>query len=251
MSQSRNLIVTLKRLLKAKGVTYAAVAAHLQLSEASVKRQFAQFSLSLPTLESVSALIGLELYELVQEAECAQSRLHNLTTAQEAELVSEPGRLLTAVCLLNHWPVERIVATYRLSEAQCVSHLAQLDRLELIKLLPANRIKLNIARDFRWLPDGPIQRFFQQCIQDDFLRTRFEKAGEQLCFHHAMLTPEANARFQQRVLRLLREFDDLHEECKTAPEDLRFGTSLLVAMRPWEPSAFEALRRQPDQRSFR
>jgi transcriptional regulator with XRE-family HTH domain len=40
MSQASQLIAALKRVLKARGLTYADVAAHLGLSEASVKRQF-------------------------------------------------------------------------------------------------------------------------------------------------------------------------------------------------------------------
>src|SRR5476649_855563 len=103
MSQTQNLIAALKRLLKAEGVTYARVAAHLQLSEASVKRQFSLQSFSLQTLESICDLLQIELVELAQAAAREQHELHRLSAAQEAELVADPGRLLTAVCLLNHW----------------------------------------------------------------------------------------------------------------------------------------------------
>ncbi|NVD69080.1 helix-turn-helix transcriptional regulator [Duganella sp. BJB1802] len=250
MSQTHHLIATLKRLLKADGITYARVATHLQLSEATVKRQFSLQSFSLRTLEAICDLLHIELSELVQAAAQSQSTLHNLSAAQEKELVADPGRLLTAVCVLNHWSAARIVETYRISKAQCVSHLAQLDRLGLIHLMPENRVRLRIARDFAWLPDGPIQRFFQDRIQSDFLNGRFDQPGQQLRFHHAMLTAEASARLQQRMQRLLREFAELHEDSKSAPDAQRFGTSLLMAVKPWEPQAFEALRRQPDARPF-
>ncbi len=250
MSQTHDLIATLKRLLKGRGVTYAGVAAHLGLSEASVKRQFSQQNFSLQTVEAICDLLQMELYEVVQAAEKAQFELHRLTEAQEAELVADPGRVLTAVCVLNHWTAARIIATYRLTPAQCTAHLLQLDRLGLIHLMPENRVKLRIARDFAWLPDGPIQRFFQDRIQNDFLHARFDQPGEQLRFQHAMLTPAANLRFQQRLQKLVREFTELHEECADAPADARYGTSLLLAVRPWEPAAFEALRHAPDTRPF-
>ncbi|MET3133112.1 transcriptional regulator with XRE-family HTH domain [Oxalobacteraceae bacterium GrIS 1.11] len=250
MSQTHQLVHTLKRLLKAQGITYARVGLHLGLSEASVKRQFSLQNFSLHTIEAICNLLQLELYELVQAAEQAQRALHRLTHAQEAELVAEPGRLLTAVCVLNHWTAAQIVATYRLTPAQCTAYLAQLDRLGLIHLMPDNRVKLRIARDFAWLPDGPIQHFFQERIQHDFLHARFDGPGEQWRFQHAMLTPEATLRFQQRLNRLLREFAELHEECADAPTELRYGTSVLLALRPWEPAAFESLRRVPDSRAF-
>ncbi len=250
MSQIHQLVSTLKRLLKANGVTYAQVATHLALSEASVKRQFSQEAFSLQTLEAICTLIQIDLYDLVQTARSAQPDVHCLSERQEAELVADPGRLLTAVCVLNHWTMAQIVATYRISEAQCVAYLLQLDKLGLIHLMPENRVKLRIARDFSWRPDGPIQRFFQDRIQTDFMRARFDQPGDVLRFQHAMLTPEANARLQQRLQRLLREFSELHDECTDVTPTMRYGTSLLLAVRPWEPAAFEALRRSPDTRAF-
>ncbi|MBK7685302.1 MAG: hypothetical protein IPJ25_04215 [Rhodocyclaceae bacterium] len=79
---------------------------------------------------------------------------------------------------------------------------------------------------------------------------RFNQTGEMLRFQHGMLTPQANARFQQRLQRLLVEFAELHADCIQAPSDKRFGTSVLVALRPWEPQVLEALRRVPDARRF-
>jgi len=250
MSQTEHLVATLKRLLKAHGCTYQQVAEHLGLSEPSVKRQFSRQSFRLETLESICDLIKLDLAELVQAAEDAQADVHQLSAEQEADLVSDPRRLLVAVCVLNHMTLAQIVANYRLSKAESVAQLLRLDRLQLIRLLPENRVKLKIARDFGWLPDGPIQRFFRERVQTDFLDANFQYAGEFLRFQHAMLTPAANLRFQQRLLRLLQEFAEFHKDCVMAPADERYGTSLLLAMRPWELAAFESLRRRPDARPF-
>jgi transcriptional regulator with XRE-family HTH domain len=250
MSQTEHLVATLKRLLKARGCTYQQVAEHLGLSEPSVKRQFSRQSFRLETLESICDLIKLDLAELVQAAEDSHADVHQLSAEQEADLVSDPRRLLVAVCVLNHMTLAQIVANYRLSKAEGVAQLLRLDRLQLIRLLPENRVKLKIARDFGWRPDGPIQRFFRERVQTDFLDANFQYAGEFLRFQHAMLTPAANLRFQQRLLRLLQEFAEFHKDCVMAPADERYGTSLLLAMRPWELAAFESLRRTPDARPF-
>ncbi|QDQ27862.1 helix-turn-helix transcriptional regulator [Chitinimonas arctica] len=250
MSQTAHLIATLKRLLKARGITYAMVGQHLRLSEASVKRQFSRQSFTLQTLEAICQLMDLELLELAQAAETSRLNVRQLSAAQEAELVTDPRRVLVAVCVLNHWTMAQIVATYQLSEAQCTSQLLQLDKLGLIRLLPENRVRLSVARDFTWLPDGPIQRFFRAGAQTDFMAAGFNQAGELLRFQHGMLSPAANARFRQKLQRLVQEFTELHEDCLSLPAEARYGTSLLLAMRPWEPAAFEALRRQPDVRVF-
>jgi DNA-binding Xre family transcriptional regulator len=250
MYQTKELVLALKRQLKARGVTYAEVAKHLELSEASVKRQFSQLGFSLRTLESICDLLKMEVAELVRVAAEAHADVHRLSNAQEADLVSDPRRLLVAVCVLNSWTLAHITAIYRLSEAECIGHLLQLDRIGLITLLPENRVRLRIARDFTWLPDGPIHRFFRDRAQTEFLDAGFNQPGELMRFQHAMLSPAATQRFQQRLQRLMEELAQLHEECVAAPEEARFGTSFLLAMRPWEPAVFESLRRAPDARTF-
>jgi len=250
MSQTLQLVTTLKSLLKARGVTYAMVAAHLDRSVPAIKRQFSQQSFSIRTLEKICDLIEIDLLELMQAAEELQSRLHQLSEAQEAELVKEPRRLLVAVCVLNHWTLEQIIYTYRISKAECIRELIQLERIGLIRLLPENRVKLQVARDFSWQPDGPIHRFFRDQAQSDFLNTHFDHPGELFRFQHAMLTPEANARLQKQLQRMIQDFSELHKECLGAPGEQRYGTSLLLALRPWEPEVFESFRREPDKRNF-
>lgn len=51
MPQAQKLVSTLKRTLKAHGKTYSQVAAHLGLSEASIKRLFSRGNFSLQRLE--------------------------------------------------------------------------------------------------------------------------------------------------------------------------------------------------------
>ncbi len=249
-SQTEQVVDTLKKQLKARGITYRAVAQHLGLSEPSVKRQFSQRRLRLDTLEAIADRAGLDLAELVRMADADQARTHRLSAAQEADLVADPRRLLVAVCVLNHMSLEQITAKYRLSRAEGLAQLLRLDRLKLIALLPDNRVKLKIARDFDWLPDGPIQRYFREHVQTDFLDSPFAFAGEYRRFANALLTPAANLRLQQRLARLVQELAELHADSADAPEEERYGTSLLVALRPWELPAFDALRRSPDRRTF-
>jgi len=65
MAQIGLLVTELKRYLKAQGVTYASLAKQLDLSESSVKRQFARQSFSLARLEQILNLVGLEIADLI------------------------------------------------------------------------------------------------------------------------------------------------------------------------------------------
>ncbi|MGP0014025.1 MAG: hypothetical protein ACLPL7_15285, partial [Pseudomonas sp.] len=87
-----------------------------------------------------------------------------------------------AVCALNQWSLEDMVSAYHLSKAECIKHLLVLERMGLADLKPGNRIRLLVARDFDWLPDGPIRHFFVQRGLPDFMASRFDVADETLDF---------------------------------------------------------------------
>ena len=243
MSEVTQLLTTIKRQLKLQGKTYRDVAGALGLSEASVKRLLTSDSFGVDRLVEISNLLGFTLVELAQEAALTGTRLHTLSEAQEKELVSDTKLLLVAVCALNHWTVADILAVYRLTEAECVQKLLHLDRLHLIALMPGNRIRLNVARDFDWLPDGPIRQYFRTQGLADFLDGRFDRADETLAFTHGMLTESALASMQVELRRLRARFAELHEESLASPLPKRRGSGLLLALREWEPAGFTALRR--------
>ena len=63
-----------------------------------------------------------------------------------------------------------------------------LDRTGVIALFPGDRIRLCIAQNFDWLPNGPIRQFFRREGLSDFLAGRFDQPSETLAFTHGMLT---------------------------------------------------------------
>jgi len=243
MNEIDQLVTTLKRRLKIQGMTYRDLAHVLGVSEPSVKRMFASGRLSLDRLVEISHVLGFTLAELAHEAAVSERLLHTLSEAQEKDLVSDARLLLVAVCALNQWEIRDIVGIYKLSEAECIQCLVKLDRLRLIQLLPGNRIRLNVARDFDWRPKGPIRSFFQNQGLNDFLSSDFAHDDEAMAFSHAMLTESAAAKMLSEIRKLRQKLAELHEESLTAPLSKRRGTGLLLALREWEIPAFTALRR--------
>ena len=113
-----------------------------------------------------------------------------------------------------------------------------------------NRIKVLVDRHFSWLKRGPIQRFFEEQVQKEFFNSRFDAPGEKRLFLVGMLSRESNAMFQRKLEQLSDTFHNLHEEDKSLPTSERFGTSVLLGMRQWEPAIFESLRKTKDKRVF-
>ena len=250
MSQVAALLRTLRRELKAQGVTYADVAGRLQLSESSIKRMFSESKLSLERLEALCQVFGLEISDLVQRMGEERQRIEMLSKEQEGEVADDQKLLLVAICALNLWSFQEIIDTYEISEHACIQLLAKLDRLKLIELLPLNRYRLTVANDFRWLPNGPIARFFREEAQPDFMKSTFSAPGEKLLFRSGMLSRGSNATMMKKMDKLLAEFKELHDEDAGLPLEERFGSSLLVALRPWELAHFRHLRRGEEEKVF-
>lgn len=246
MSQTRELVQTLKRALKAQGKTYADVAGALDLTEASVKRLFSQQAFSLARLDRVCQMLGMEISDLVQQMSEQQQQLQQLTIAQERELTRDVTLALVTVCALNRWRMADMVRFFQISESACLRHLVTLDRLGLIELLPGNRILLRVAPNFSWHENGPIQAFFQENISSEFFNTQFDDEDECLVVLNGMLSAQSNAEFQRKLKRLAREFDLLNND--DAPLDLaaRKGTTLVLAMRGWRYGLFRPLLREDE-----
>lgn len=245
MMQSTRVVQALKQALRHRGVSYKQVADHLGLSLSSVKRLFSTGGFTLQRLEAVCDMADIDLLELTRRAEAQRLRVASLSEAQERELVADPVLLLVATCALNRWSFQRIVERYQISEPELIQYLARLDRMGLIELLPANRIRPRIARSFAWLPHGPIHRYFIEHVQSSFLSGAFQPERDLHRFAWGMLSAESTAALRAKLAELLEMFDALTrgDEVRPAEEDRTRGSCLLVALRDWEPAGFQALRR--------
>jgi len=244
MQQTDALVTTIKRQLKAQGKTYADVAKALSLSEASVKRLFAERNFTLHRLDSLCRLLSLDLVELVQLMERGQSKTAQLTIEQEQEIAEDPLLLLITVCVINGISVDEILTQYRIDESELIRKLVRLDRLNIIELLPGNRTRLLITRNFSWHANGPIQQFFLTYALNDFFRSRFDRDTEELLVVNGLLTNTENHLLQNKMRRLTREFDELASQKTGSAADKKFGTTLVVAVRPWRYSLFDQYARE-------
>lgn len=243
MSQSSALIDTLKRALKSHRMTYAEVGRRLKMSEANVKRMFATKRFTLERLEDVCKLLQLDLSDLVQIYEESRQRITRLSEEQEEELMRDAKLLLVAVSVRNRLSFEDITRHYQVSETQCIRYLAKLDKLKIIDLLPNNRYKLRIDDDFRWLPNGPIERFFEKQIQSQFLKSGFQGELERRLFLFGLLSDASAEVLINKIHTLAKEFIELHREDARLPLGKRHNIGFMLALRPWELEVFRPLRR--------
>ena len=243
MSQIKQVTQRLKQLLKEQGMTYKSLSEQLRLSEASIKRCFSQQSFTLERLEQVCEALGLTLSDVFIQVAQTQPRVSQLSQAQERELLENPRLLLAAVCVRDGWQFNEIIDYYDISEPEAVRLMVKLDRLKLIEFLPGNRYRLLIAQDFRWIPGGPLERFMEQEVMVKFMAPKKNEPWAFRFYLRGRYSASSVEIIQRRLNQLTREAAELNEEDARLPISERTHMGLLMAMRPWEPSLFEAMRR--------
>jgi len=137
-----------------------------------------------------------------------------------------------------------MLKAYEFSEPELVRVLAHLDRLRIIDLLPGNRIRVRLARNFAWRKGGPFQRFFEERLHDQFFQSSFSGPGELRIMVTGSLSARSNELLQQRVRKTAEEFDRLVEEDRTLDHAARHGTTLVMAMRPGDLGLFTKFKRK-------
>ena len=244
MPHAITLVDTLKRLLKARGITYGELAARIDMSEASVKRMFSQKNFTLQRLDEILSASGIEFEEL-SAAQAAPSLISQLTMAQEKEIIGDPRLLVVAVSAMNHICFDDIVKFYDMSEVEVTKYLLRLDKIGFLELMPNNRVKLLIARTFGWIANGPIQTYFRHEAAADYLDSRFDGPDEVLRLVNVMLSKQSAAALLERLKQVAAEFAQQHQHETRLPLEQRHAISFMVAARPWVPRAFKAMLRKP------
>jgi DNA-binding Xre family transcriptional regulator len=243
MSTTADLVSALKQELKSAHMTYADLAQSMGMAESSVKRMLAKGDMPLSRIDAICRALKIDFADLARRVADAQPLLAQLTQEQERAVVADKKLLLVAICVLSQWTLEQVVAAYRLTEAECIGYLAQLDRIGIIELRPLNRYRLKLAKAFRWRPHGPVMDYFRDNALLDYFSGGFDGPGEGLLLVHGSVSRSLAPSFRERMQRVAQDFAQQHLADQKLQDKDREGYTLLLAMRSWEFEAFATLRR--------
>ena len=243
MSTTADLVTALKKELKSAQMTYAQLAQALGMAESSVKRMLAKGDMPLSRVDAICRVLKIDFADLARQVADHQPLLKELTQAQEAAVVADKKLLLMAICVLSQWTLEQITASYRLTEAEGIQYLAQLDRIGIIELRPLNRYRLKLAKTFRWRAHGPVMHYFREHALLDYFAGSFDGPGEGVLLVHGAISRSLASSFMERMQRVAQDFAQQHLADQKLPEREREGYTLLLALRSWEFEAFAQMRR--------
>ncbi|MBY0440305.1 MAG: helix-turn-helix domain-containing protein [Burkholderiales bacterium] len=238
------LVEALKKLLKARGMTYRQLALRMRLSEPSVKRLFSTGRFTLARIEEMLQILESDFLELARLAGAGRQAVGELSEAQEQALAADPILLGVAYLLLTGSTPARIRTQFEIGEVELVGALAQLDRLRIVDLMPGNRVRLRVARNMRWRPDGPLSRRYRAQAIGDLFASSFAQPLEKIRFLAGELTPASIGLLQKKLDLIAAEFSELMELDAGASPRERRNAGLVMAIRPWTFPVVAELRRR-------
>ncbi len=243
MTQTPALIQGLKAALRSGGITYSQVAKQLNMSEANIKRMFSEKRFYLDTFDKICEIAGLDILELAKQVSANKQLIEQLTESQEMELVKDQKQFFITYLVVHGLPIREIQNKYKIEYPDIVTALTHLDRLGILELHPNDRIKLLISPNFSWRNNGPIQKYFVNKLQGDFLNYSFSDEDEAFTFLSGISSKRLREKFVGKLRRLSQDFNnDIQIESGQAFEN-RQVTGMMLAIRTWKPNEFKEYER--------
>jgi len=248
---TREIVETLKRVLKARSMTYADLAHALRVSTPTVKRLFSQRTFTLERLEEVLRVLEMDFFELARLSHGRRSGPVELSLEQETALAKDPRLFSVFWLLCNEWRFDEIVAEFGLGAAQITPFYARLERLRLIDWQPGNRVRLRVPKHYVWRSGGPLRKAYGLRVVNEFMRSRFDAPQDAFHFEAQELSSESAVVVRRRLERVAAEINELVEIDAAVPAKKRVTLGVMLACRPWNISIVHALRTEgePARRS--
>lgn len=151
-----DVFAVLRRTLKARGMTYADLAARLGLSEPTIKRHFAEGDCKLSRLVDICAALDVTLADVLGRAERVRESAAFLPVETEAALARDPSLFHLFILLRDEIPQRVVAERFGLGEDDLFLMGRRLERLGLAEVLPGSRLRIVTRGLLRFRRRGPL-----------------------------------------------------------------------------------------------
>ena len=140
---SEKLIQTLKRDLKAKGISYKDVASYLKMTEAGVKKLFSKEDISFNKLKALCDLLQTSPHDLISAAENIDNDVHTFNDKQTKFFLAHKNYFHFFMKLAYEQKTPKHIQTeFALSTRSLNLYLKKLEELGLVKRHPQDRMQI-------------------------------------------------------------------------------------------------------------
>lgn len=237
------IVSSVKRALRSRGMTYAQLAQKVGLSEASIKRILSRGTLSLARLQQICQALDFTIGEVTRLAsQHTQEAPELLTLEQESALAADERLLACFYLLVNGHTGREVGAELDADERQVRRWMTRLVSLRLIEIRSGLRARTRTASAIAWRKDGPVRRLYEKRVREEFMRSSFGAPAEALHFCSAELSEASYRVLLRKLERLAAEFRDLAALDRSLVGREKRSVAMLLAARPWIFSMFEGFQ---------
>jgi DNA-binding Xre family transcriptional regulator len=247
--EAARIIASLKRVMKARAITYKDLADRIELSEVSIKRIFSRSTLSLARLEKICTALDVSIQEVARlSGEQTADPTETVSLEQESVLAADPSLLACYYLVANGRTGLEISKELGVEEIKVRRWLVKLHSLGLVELLSKNRARARTSSSIAWRQDGPMRRLYEAKVREEYLQSSFQASFEALHFRSAEMSDDSCRVILRKLTRLAGEFRDLAELDRSLPAREKRSIGVLLAARPWVFSMFESVRQPSAER---
>jgi transcriptional regulator with XRE-family HTH domain len=201
--------------LKASGLQYQDLAIKLKISLPSVKRMLNGKDIPLTKIIEVSSCLGIDVFDLLEQARNYQPTVYEFTLEQENALSEDFTHFLAFRLMLMSIPVHEIQERLSLKRPELNKILKLLEKFKLIEVWPNDRIKTLVHFPFKWIENGPLDKTYQKKISKKVqkeislrgINRRKERNGESHCLvKELLLTPDEGQQFDQELETVFKKY---------------------------------------------
>lgn len=211
---------SLKNLMKEQGLQYADLAKKLRVSPATVKRRLNKGELSLSELSEIASCLGTSFYDLIELSKQNTQKPYLFSEEQEKLFAGDLSYLMLFRSITMGLNFAQLKTSLNLKEAELRKKLRQLENVDLIKLMPRDRIYQLARFPFKWREDGLLQKaYHQKNLQAifSFITTQYkssfydEEAGVICKPFELLLAPEHKKAFSRELMEVLTRYYNLSQ----------------------------------------
>ncbi len=210
LTEFRVVMNVLKKALRMRGLSYRDLAEHMGLSESGVKKIFTANDCSFHRLTQIAQALDLRISDVFAELDHSEFKSTHFTEAQQVFFLKHRDAFVFYFKLvILRMDLSEIQKELKLTNATKFKYLRKLDELNMIRLLPGDKVKLPPISMIRDFGSGPLlTQLYQEwgmAMVQQFADPRFQASGK-FIIRCLRMKDETYQDFLSRLQELENEF---------------------------------------------
>lgn len=209
---------SLKILMRQQGLQYQDLAKVLRVSTATVKRRLNKGELSISELSEIASCLGSSFYELVEMSKQNMQEAYLFSEEQEKLFADDLSYLLLFRSIVMGSNFMQLKESLNLKEFELRKKLRKLEEVELIQLMPKDRINQLARFPFKWREDGQLHKAYHHknleaifsVISTRYKTSTYDEETGAICKpFELLLSPENKKALSRELMEVLRKYQNL------------------------------------------